>query len=574
MTKTSPPKKKKSARKKAVTCPVTDYARKVLSGKIVAGKLVKQACQRHLDDLETAHLRGIRFDTAAAAFALEKLEIFRHSKGEWGGKQIVLSDWEKFIAGSLFGWKNKDGTRRYRVAYIEVPRKNGKSTFLALLCNFMLYFDGEWGAEIYTAATKREQARIVFDEAVNMLRKCPEWWKIRRDTAIFGNAVSHLAKASKMMPLSADAHTMDGLNPSFVTIDELHAHKTRAVFDVLNTAQGARRQPLLVAITTAGWDRNSVCWQQREYATKILERVFNDDQLFCFIATIDKGDDWTDPAVWAKANPNYGISVKPDYIKAQCARAQKMPSELNAFLRLHLNVWTEQADRWIAMEDWDDCLEEYTEDDLAGRPCFGAIDMSSTQDISSFSLTFPPQDEKEKWKQLHWFFVPADNIQKRAERDRVDYAVWVRQGLIEATEGNVVDYNVVQQRILDICTKFQVNDIAYDRWNITQMVTNLAGEGLEMVQFGQGYASMSAPTKTLSDLIISKKIAHNGNPVLRWMVSNVACTQDPAGNMKPDKAKSSEKIDGVVTMIMGIGRAIVSDPDQSSVYEERGMLFI
>lgn len=570
MAKSRRPKKSAEPEKPKLD-PVADYALKVVAGEIPAGELVRKACARHLKDLETGHERGISFDLEAAKYAVEKMQIFNHSKGEWAGQPFVLSPWQLFIVGSLFGWKNQDGTRRFRVAYVEVARKNGKSSLLALLCNYMLYFDGEQGAEIYTAATKKEQSRLVFDEAVNMIRKCPSSWKIRKELKIYGTSVSYLARASKMMPLSADSHTMDGLNPSFVTIDELHAHKTRGVFDVLNTAQGSRRQPLLVSITTAGWDRNSVCWQQHEYAERVLQGVFDDDQMFAYIAGCDKGDDYADPATWEKANPNYGISVKPEYLKAQCGRAQKMPSELNSFLRLHLNVWTEQADRWIDMDTWDSCGAEYTGDELAGRPCFGALDMSSTQDISAFSLAFPPRDETEPYKFLHWFWVPQENIRMRAEKDRVDYAVWVRQGFIEATEGNVVDYNVVQSRILQICEKFQVKEIAFDRWNVTQMVTNLLGEGLNMVQFGQGYVSMSAPTKALSDLIVSKKMAHNKNPVLRWMMSNVACTTDPAGNMKPDKQRSSEKIDGVVTMVMGLGRATVSDVNQKSVYEVRGL---
>lgn len=555
-------------------CPVSHYARQVTTGKIVACDLVKLACERHLKDLESCHALGLYFDRGAAEHAISKFEIFRHSKGEWGGQLIRLSDWQKFCVGSIYGWKRADGTRRFRSFYIEVPRKNGKSTLGGAFCNYMLYFDRELGAEVYTAATKKDQARIVYNEAVNMLRKLPPRYEIRRKLTILSHKVEYQSTASFMMPLSADAHTMDGLNPHFIIIDELHAHKTRAVFDVLNTAMGARRQPLLGSITTSGWDRNSVCWQQHEYGVNILKGVQEDDSLFAFICTIDEGDDPFDESTWIKANPNLGITPKLDYMRAQALRAKQMPSEYNAFLRLHLNVWTEQADRWINLSDWDECREDYAPEDLLGLPCYGALDMSSTQDISCYSLTFPPANENDTWKVLHWFFVPRENILERARRDQVDYSVWVRQGYIEATEGNVVDYNFVQKRIEEINEKFNVVESAYDRWNTTQMITNLTDEGLEMVSFGQGYASMSAPTKVLGDLIVSKRIAHNGNPVLRWMVSNVAVTQDPAGNIKPDKSRSSEKIDGVVTLVMGIGIAQVAEKPQESSVTRDGLLIL
>jgi phage terminase large subunit-like protein len=355
-------------------------------------------------------------------------------------------------------------------------------------------------------------------------------------------------------------------------IDELHAHKSRAVFDVLNTALGARRQPLLGSITTAGWDRNSVCWQQHTYAIDIIKGIREDDSLFAFIATIDKDDDPFDEKAWAKANPNLGISVKLDNLRAQANRARQMPAELNAFLRLHLNVWTEQIDRWMPMPEWDDCRAEYTAKDMEGRRCFGALDMSSTDDITAFSLVFPPDTPDGKWRTLTWYFVPRENIRRKEQKDFVDYNVWLRQKLIEATEGNIVDQAYVQHRICEICEKYNVVQIAYDRFNASYLVTNLGNEGLEMVQFGQGFLSMSAPTKMLSELVLTRKFEHNGDPVLRWMANNVSVAQDAAGNYKPDKSKSSEKIDGIVTTIMGIGLASVDEGDGKSVYEERGIL--
>lgn len=555
-------------------CPVKNYAGQVVQGKIVTGKWVRLACQRHLDDLKNGKKRGLYFDRVASENAIHKIELFRHSKGEWGGQPLKLAPWQKFKIGSIFGWKRADGTRRFRLVYEEVARKNGKSTFLAGVCNYMFAFDGEPGADIFTAATKRDQARIIYDEAANMMRKVPQQWRLRQAVTIYNHSMVIPATCAKMQPLSADANSMDGLNPHLNAIDELHAHKTRAVFDVLNTATGARRQPLTYMITTAGWDRHSVCYDQHDYAKRVLEGVVEDDSLFAYIASIDEGDDWKDERVWIKANPNIGISVKIDDLRRKADVAKQMPSEQNTFLRLHLNVWTEQSERWIDLSAWDDCKSDFNLDDLKGRACYGGLDMSSTDDISAFVLVFPPEDAGEPWRFIPRFWIPAENMKSRIEKHRVPYDVWAREGLIIPTEGNVIDYNVVQHDILGSCETYDVQEIAFDRFNVTQMVTNLMGEGVEMVKFGQGFVSMSAPTKSLGDLIRSGQIAHDGNPAMRWMISNMAVKQDPAGNLKPDKEKSSEKIDGVVALVMGLGRAIIAETPGPSVYEERGILVL
>jgi phage terminase large subunit-like protein len=555
-------------------CPVRHYAEQVLQGKIIAGKFVKLACKRHIGDLETGSKRGLVFDREAAEFAIEKMQIFPQSKGEFGGQPLVLQPWQKFIVGSLFGWKKANGLRRFKDGYIEVGKKNGKSTLIGAISDFMLIFDKEPGAEIYAVATVKDQARQVYDEAANMLRALPMAYSVRRKLQFMTNCVFYPERSSKMQPLSNDDDTTDGKNPHFVSVDEYHRHKDAKLFNVMKKSTAARLQPMVLAITTAGWDRNSPCWRQREYSASVLEGIFSEDSHFAFIASLDEGDDWEDERNWIKANPNIGVSLKPEFLREEASRAKNKPDELNDFLRFHMNVWTEQSERWIDMQHWADCAAEFDEDTMAGRDCFGALDMSTTQDITCFSLTFPPLEEKEKWRVLHWYFLPKENIRQRVERDRVPYDLWVREGWIETTDGNVVDYNYVQKRIMEICEKFVVKEIPFDRWNATQIVTNLQSEGLNMVQFGQGYASMSAPTKMLDDLIVSKKIEHNGDPVLRWMIGNVAITKDPAGNIKPDKAKSSEKIDGVVTMVMGLGRAALSAPDPQGFTASNGVFFV
>lgn len=561
--------------------PVTAYARGVLDGTYAAGKLVRLACERHLRDLETGHERGLYFDVAAAERSIAFFGFLRHSKGEWAGTPVVLEPWQQFIVGSLWGWRRSDGTRRFRTAYNEVPRKNGKSTMAAGIGLLLFVADGEPGAEVYTAATKRDQALIVWDEAKRMVNKSPA---LKKRVGVYKSNLHVVATSSKMEPLGADADTMDGLNIHAAIVDELHAHKNRAVVDVLETATGARRQPLIFYITTAGYDRQSVCWEQHDYGVKILEGIVADDTFFVYIAAIDEGDDWTDPAVWAKANPNLGVSVKMDDLQRKCDKAVALPAAQNGFRRLHLDQWTEQADRWIDQAAWDACNAPVDPEELRGRRAYGGLDLASTTDIAAFVLLFPPVEDDEPWKVLCRFFVPKDSIQKRSREDRVPYDVWVRDGFMYATPGNIIDYDFIRQCILEDAERFDIQgmryrdeddvpEIAYDRWNATQLVTQLTGDGFTMVPFGQGFASMGAPTRELEKLIVGQLLAHGGHPVLRWMAANAAARQDPAGNIKLDKGASTERIDGMIGLVMALGRAILR-PTPGSVYDDEDLFFL
>lgn len=535
----------------AVRSAVTEYADRVLSGDIVVGKPVRMACERHLRDLDNPNLR---FDEDKADLAIAFFEALTHSKGEWAGTPVMLEPWQKFIIGSIFGWFRADGTRRFRKSYTEVARKNGKSLVAAGVGLLLAFFDGEPGAEVYAAATKRDQAKIVWGEARRMV-KANEGLR-KRITTLVANL--HIEQTnSKFEPLGADEDSMDGLNIHGVIIDELHAHKNRKTYDVLNTATGARRQPLMFIITTAGYDRESICWQEHDYGIKILERTIDDESFFAYIATIDPEDDYGDPAVWIKANPNLGISVKVDKIAEAVAKAKAVPGEQNALLRLHMDVWTQQADRWIDIATYEACDIAFDPDELRGRMCFAGLDLSSTKDISALELWFPPEDEGEPVKVLSQFWVPEDNISTRARNDRVPYDVWVDQEYIKATAGNVVDYDVIRNDINELAKLYDIREIAIDRWNSTQLQTQLAGDGFTVADFGQGFASMTAPTKEIERVILERSIWFGQNPVLKWMFANVAVEQDAAGNLKPSKKLSREKIDGVVALAMACGRAIV-----------------
>jgi phage terminase large subunit-like protein len=534
--------------------PVTAYARAVAEGQILSNRLVRRACERHLEDLARSADRGLRFDSQAASHAIDFFGFLHHSKGEWAGQTFALAPWQAFVVGCLFGWKRSDGLRRFRTAYCAVPRKNGKSSIAAGIGLYLLVADGEQGAEIYSAATTRDQARIVFDEAKRMVTRSPA---LRRRVEVLINNLNVERSASRFMPLSSDASTMDGLNVHGAIIDELHAHRTRQVVDVLDTATGARRQPLLFEITTAGYDRHSICFEHHDYSIKVLEGIVRDDAWFALIAGADEGDDWTDPKVWRKANPNFGISVKEDDLARKAEKAVALPGAQNAFRRMHLNEWTEQAERWIDIAAWDACAAPIDLERLRRRRCFGGLDLSTTTDVTALAWIFPPDHDDGLWRVVSRYFVPEDNLRKRAERDRVPYDLWTRQGYIEATPGNVVDYSAIEARIRADAALFDVKEIAYDPWNATHIALRLQDEGAKMIEFRQGFRSMAAPTRELEKLIVSRKLAHGGNPVTRWMAANVAVAQDPAGNLKPAKDKSTERIDGIVALIMALGRAML-----------------
>jgi len=508
------------------------------------------------------------FDEKAADRATKFFEKFlRHTKGRWAGTPFRLEPWQsEEIIRPLFGWKRRDGTRKYREAYIEIPRKNGKSTLSSGIALYLLVADREPGAEVYSAAGDRDQASIVFDQARAMVEMSPQ---LQKRVTVYKRSMVVPATRSSYKVLSAEAYTKHGLNAHGVVVDELHVQPNRELVDVLTTSTGSRTQPMVVYITTAGYDRQSICWEKHEYARQILEGVIEDPSFFTFIAAADEEDDWTDPATWKKANPGYGVTVSEDYLVKEARKAKQVPAYQNTFRRLHLNQWTQQETRWLELAAWDACDAPLP--DLDGRECFAGLDMASTTDIAALVLVFPPQEEGVYYVSP-FFWIPRENIVERSLRDRVPYDAWERDGLMIATPGNVIDYEAIKATVAELGKRYHIREIAYDRWGAFQISQDLEGMGFTMVPFGQGFASMSAPSKELLRLILETKLAHGGHLVLRWMADNVVVRQDPAGNVKPDKSKSRQKIDGIVAMVMGLDRAIRHGNAGDSVYEERGVL--
>jgi len=513
------------------------------------------------------------FDEQSALRVRRFFEKFlRHTKGRWAGLPFQLQEWQwDDVVKPLFGWKRTDGTRRYRTAYIELPRKNGKSTLSAGLGLYGLFADNEPGAEIYSAAADREQAAIVFEQARNMVEQSSE---LSKRAEVYKRSIVVPATGSTYKVLSADAYTKHGLNAHMIIFDELHAQPNRDLWDVLSTSTGSRAQPLMVAITTAGFDRNSICWEQHEYARQINAGIIEDETYFGYIAAADEEDDWTKEETWQKANPGYDVTISAEYLRNEARKAENIPAYQNTFRRLHLNQWTQQESRWLDTRKWDECSAEPPE--LDGRECYAGLDMATHTDIAAFVMIFPPVDDGEPHHVVTRFFIPNDNMVERSRTDRVPYEAWCRDGYIISTEGNVIDYQRIQAEIEALGKRYNIREIAFDRWGAFQISQNLEGAGFKMIPFGQGFASMSAPTKELLRLVLERNIAHGGNPVLRWMADNMVVKTDPAGNVKPDKSKSREKIDGMVALVMALDRAIRhgNDGNVNSVYNRRGVLVI
>jgi phage terminase large subunit-like protein len=472
-------------------------------------------------------------------------ENLTHSKGEMGGKPFLLEPWQRDYVAKLFGTMNGD-VRKFRTSLLAIPRKNGKSTLCAGIA-LKLMFDGEPGAEIYSCAADRDQARLVFEMAKVCVENSP---KLRSRLRVFRNSIVREDTHTTYKALSAEAFTKHGLNAHGIIFDELHAQPDRELWDVMTTSTGARRQPLCVAITTAGYDRKSICWEIWRYALAVRDGAIKDETFLPAIYAADPADDWTTEATWRKANPNLGVSVKLDDLRVRCKRAQDMPSEENTFKRLHLNMWTEQDTRFLQMSHWAQG-DKPCPVMLDGRECFGGLDLATTYDTTCFCLLFP-LDDGTFWAEPH-FWIPEENMRDRVKRDRVPYDVWAKAGKLHLTPGNVTDFDQVRADIVALSKKYNIRQVAIDRWNAHQITTQLQGEGLNVLGFGQGYGSMSSPTAALEAAVVGGKLLHGGHPVLAWQASNVAVQSDHAGNKKVSKAKSTERIDGIVALIMALG---------------------
>jgi phage terminase large subunit-like protein len=518
---------------------------------------------------------GSVYNKDASDTAVSFINCLKHTKGEWFGQSFELIDWQEQIIRDVFGIMKPNGYRQFNTAYIEIAKKQGKSELAAAVALLLTCGDYEHGGEVYGCASDRQQASIVFDVAVDMVEQCPAL-KARIKPVLSQKRLVYKPLGSFYQVLSAEAYTKHGLNVHGVVFDELHAQPNRQLFDVMTHGSGdARKQPLYFLITTAGNDQHSICYEVHQKAKDILEGRKVDPTFYPVIYGANEDEDWTDPKVWAKANPSMGITVDIEKIQIACESARQNPAEENLFRQLRLNQWVKQSVRWMPMEKWDKCSFAVDPESLKGRQCYGGLDLSSTTDITAFVLVFPPEYEDDKYIVLPYFWIPEDNLDLRVRRDHVPYDVWEKQGFLQTTEGNVVHYGYIETFIEELSLKYNIREIAFDRWGAVQMVQNLEGLGLTVVPFGQGFKDMSPPTKELMKLTLEEKIAHGGHPVLRWMMDNIFIRTDPAGNIKPDKEKSTEKIDGAVATIMALDRAIrKGNGIGSSVYDERGILII
>ena len=518
--------------------------------------------------------KGSYYDKQKADRAVKFIECLSHSKGEWHGRKFKLLPWQEKIIRDVFGTIKEDGCRQFNTAYIEIPKKQGKSELAAAVALYLLCADNEPGAEIYSAAADRQQAGIVFEVACAMVDLCPPLKSVLK-VIPSNKRIVYPKHKSFYQVLSAEVASKHGYNVHGVVFDELHAQPNRKLYDVLTKGAGdARRQNLNFVITTSGTDRHSICWEIHQKASDILRDKKKDETFYPCIYGAAEEDDWSCEKVWAKANPSLGVTVDISKLRAAYQSARDNPAEENLFRQLRLNQWVKQAVRWMPMHAWDACAGNgaVDEDSLVGRPCYGGLDLSSTTDITAFVLVFPPFEDDEYFTVLPFFWLPEETIALRSRRDHVPYDIWKQKGLIKSTEGNVVDYRFIERFILDLRDKYEIREIAVDRWNATNTIQNLSDEGLTLVPFGQGFRDMSPATKELMKLTLEKKLYHGGHEALRWMVDNIFIRTDPAGNIKPDKEKSTEKIDGAVATIMALSRAMLGGGQSGSVYDHRGLL--
>lgn len=593
-----------------MTHPAELYAQQVIDGSIPACHWVKRACARYFDDLKHAKKRGLRFDVEKAQRVIDFFGMLKHSLGtEFAGEPFILEGWELFIVWNVFGWyrsrskrwrvkgrkghvQDTTGTRRYRNVYIEIPRKNGKTTFAAGIGLYMAFADGEPGAEVYSAANKRDQAKICHNEAIRMVQGS-DWLRGNGGLEVLRNNINQVVTYSKYEPLSADEKSMDGLNVHCAILDEVHAWKTRGTYTKLENATGARTQPLIFMITTAGSTEDSqFCFELNEYSKKILDGIVEDDTWFACIYTTDDGDNWQDEPTWYKANPALGINKSLEDMRTKAKRAAEMPTELNDFQRYQLDVWVRSDSKWMPMDDWRLCAgpvpAHQLKDILLDRPCYAGLDLSSVTDLTCLLLEFPPSETDPLHYLLPFFFVPEDAILKRSRNDRVPYDLWADQGYIIPTPGNLTDQNFIMHTLGEQMQKFQLKRLMFDRWGSTKIQTDLQNElnftvdqtaheryGQPLlVQFGQGFASMSAPMKDVLRVAMAHQFGHGNHPVLTWNMDNLIAKLDPAGNIKPDKEKSRERIDGGVALIMAHSGCMIHIPEEQSIYETRGIITI
>ena len=544
------------------------YAEDVRSGKIVACHWVKQAVERYYRDLDQALDKGWVFSRQHAERAINFIERLRHVKGKWAGEYLKLEPWQCFIVWNVFGWLMAGTmTRRYTEAYVELARKNGKSTLAAGIALYLEFADKEMGAEVYSVATTRDQARICFRYAQDMVR----FSDLKSYAVVTRDAIAYEPLGCTYKPLSSDARNLDGCHSHGVIVDEYHAHRTDEVYDVMQTSMGARQQPLMLIITTAGLDTSVPCFAYRKTMTQVLDGALDADRNFAIIYTLDDIEEVDNPAMWIKANPCYGISLSEEWLVDQYEKMKREPSKIANIMTKSFNVWMDAPTVWIPDAAWSGIESVVPIEGLAGQKCVGALDLAAVNDYCSLALKFNINGRH----QFLWrFYIPEDKYRNRAEmqRENANIEEWVRKGYITVTPGNVTDYDYIIRDIAELGEQYDITAMAYDPWNSSSIVPKLVEQGVNMQPFTQTISNYAMPTKEFERIVGLGIVDHYDNPVARWMLSNVVIREDVNGNRRPDKKKSSEKIDGIVAAIMALGQSMSDKVTEQHIYERRGIL--
>lgn len=553
--------------------PGADYITGVLDGSIPASESILLCVQRAAEDHAQGHKRGLVYKEEMARRAVGYMGFCRHTVGRWRGQRFEHAPWQAFISGELFGWYMQDsGFRRFNLAMIEIPKKNGKSTYLAALGTYMLVGDGEASAQVLALATKRDQARIVFDEARKMIMNSPE---LRSRVSIYQHNMHVKETYSKFEPMASDVDTVDGFNPSCQIVDELHRHKSRYLWDLVENATSSRDQPLSIAITTAGDDVQSICYEQHTYALNILNNTFTNDHYFCFIASPDKGYEWENEADWHKVNPSLGITLSLDSVRKTAKKARQTQSGALAFRRYRMNEWVNEVERWIDMAAWRECDRYIELEDLIGQPCYAGLDLALSRDMSAFVMLFEVGD--------YWVFMPRyycceQSVKDRSVQDNIQYDVWADNGFIDVTPGDVTDFAYIKESIKELAETYKIHSIGYDPFMAAQLATELLEHGLNMVEVRQGALTLNQPMQMFLRKILERKLIHNDHPIFSWNAQNVVARENANLGMAPDKKKSVERIDGISAAFMAIHRLLGLGAEDKkkkrSTYEDRMPLVI
>lgn len=558
--------------------PVTAYAQTVTRAAIIAGPHVRKACERHLCDLQHGAERGLLWDSALAERAIGFYrDVLRLNGGDFEGVPYELLPWQAFIVGSLFGWLRDDGYRRFSVAYIETGKGSGKSPLAAGIGLYGLVADAENRAEIYAAATKKDQAQILFRDAVAMYDQSPELqWRLQASGAKGREwNLAYHATNSFFRTVSSD-DGQSGPRPHIGILDEIHEHKDASAVEMMRAGVKGRRQPLIVMITNSGASRHSVCWEYHDYGTKVAARMLEDDSFFAYICALDEGDEpFKDSGCWIKANPSLGITIQKKYLEEQIRQARGIPSKESLVKRLNFCQWTESASPWISAHVWQSAREDIGWDELRGRRCYAGLDLSSVHDLTALVLAFEPTLEDPCTRVLPIFWLPEEGLAEKSEHDRVPYPAWVAAGHLRTTPGRAIDKAFVAAELARIAEQFGVVSVAYDRWRIEDLKQIIAHDGIsipELMPFGQGYKDMAPALDEVERRLLNGTLKHAGNPVLTWCAANAVTVSDPAGNRKLSKDKATGRIDGMVALVMAIGASMVGQDDTAAFNDYLGSL--